>query len=89
MCHVSVGHTARVLEQAGISTVVIYIHAFRHQAHFLRLPRTLVTPNLLGRTVGIPGDIAGQRRVVLSALRLLDEAHSPGTIVDLETTSTA
>ncbi len=79
----SVGHTARVLEAGGISTVVIYIRAFRYQARYLAVPRTVVTPNLLGRTVGRVGDAAGQRAVVRAAVRLLAEAPAPGTILDL------
>jgi hypothetical protein len=80
---VSVGHTARVLEANGISTVVIYIRAFRHQAQYLKVPRTVVTPNLLGRTVGRVGDAEGQRTVVRAAVRLLAEATAPGAILDL------
>jgi hypothetical protein len=79
---VSVGHTARVLEANGISTVVIYIRAFRHQAQHLAVPRTVVTSNLLGRTVGRVGDIEGQRAVVRAAVRLLAEAQAPGVILD-------
>lgn len=83
MCHVSVGHTARVLEEAGISTVAIFIRAFRHQAVNLKVPRVVVTPNILGRTVGRVGDVQGQEKVVRQALRLLEEAEAPGTIWDL------
>ena len=83
MCHVSVGHTARVLEEAGISTVVVYIQAFRHQAVNLKVPRAVVTSNILGRTVGMVGDAEGQRRVVREALRMLETAEVPGAIVDL------
>jgi hypothetical protein len=80
---VSVGHTARVLEASGISTVAIYIRAFRHQAQYLKVPRTVVTPNLLGRTVGRVGDVEGQRTVVRATVRLLAEATAPGEILDL------
>lgn len=78
----SVGHTARVLEQAGISTVCVYIRAFRHQAHWLKLPRTLVTQHILGRTVGAPGDVERQRAVTLAALRLLETAPAPATVAE-------
>ena len=79
----SVGHTARVLEETGISTVVIYIRAFRHLAQQLKVPRTVVTSNLLGRTVGRVRDVEGQRNVVRSALHLLAGAAMPGAILDL------
>lgn len=78
----SVGHTARVLEEGGISTVVMYIRAFRHHALNLKVPRTLLTPNILGRTVGRVGDADGQREVVRKALMLLEEAETPGAILE-------
>ncbi len=77
------GHTARVFEANGISTVVIYIRAFRHHAQYLKVPRTVVTSNLLGRTVGRVGDVEGQRHGVRSALCLLTDATRPGAILDL------
>ena len=82
MCHVSVGHVARAVEEAGIPTVSIYIRAFRHRATQMHLPRTLVTPHLLGRTVGAPGDAEDQRQVVRAALHMLESATEPATIVD-------
>jgi len=39
----------------------------------------LVTPHLMGRTVGPVGDRARQREVVEAALRLLVEAQAPAT----------
>lgn len=63
--------------------MAIYIRAFRHHAQHLKVPRTVVTSNLLGRTVGRVGDVEGQRRVVRAALRLLAEATAPGAILDL------
>ncbi len=78
----SVGHTARALEAAGIATVAIFIRAFRHQAEFLKVPRTLITPHLMGRTVGPPGKVERQRQVVRAALDLLAHADHPGSIVE-------
>ncbi len=57
-----------MLEEAGISTVCVYIRAFRHHAYLLKPPRTLVTQHILGRTVGAPGDAERQRAVVRAAL---------------------
>ena len=79
----SVGHAARVLEEAGIATVCVYIRSFRHQAHLLKPPRTLVTQHILGRTIGAPGDVERQGNVVRAALELLDTAKSPGTVLEL------
>ncbi len=55
------------------------MRAFAHVAGRLRLPRVLVTPHLMGRTVGPVGDRARQRQVVQTALRLLVEAPGPET----------
>ena len=55
-----------------------------HQAHLLSLPRALITQHILGRTVGAPHDDKGQREVVRAALRLLEDAQSPGTVVELQ-----
>ncbi len=80
----SVGHTARVLEEAGISTVCLYIRAFRHQADLLKVPRALITPHILGRTVGGVGQVQRQRKVVLSALYLLEAASGPGAVAEFD-----
>ncbi|MDP1546313.1 MAG: hypothetical protein Q8L87_09845 [Anaerolineales bacterium] len=37
----------------------------------------------MGRTLGAPGDNETQRKVIMAALELLENASSPGTIVDL------
>lgn len=80
----SVGHVARALEGAGVPTVAVFIRAFRHVAVAMTLPRVLVTPHLMGRTVGPPGAADRQRRVVQAALELLVDAGAGGTIVELE-----
>ena len=79
----SVGHVARVFEAAGIPTVVVGIQAFRVRLAAMRVPRLLLTPNVLGQTLGAPYDAAGQRAVLRAALNLLDEALSGGTIAEL------
>lgn len=84
MCHGSVGLVARELEAAGIPTVSIFIRAFRHRAVQLQVPRVVITPHLMGRTVGPVGDRARQRQVVEAALELLEQADEAGTIVNLE-----
>jgi hypothetical protein len=60
--------------------VSIFVGAFEHVARRLRLPRVLVTPHLMGRTVGPVGDRARQRAVVEAALGLLVEAEGPETV---------
>ena len=82
----SVGHTARVLEEAGISTVCVFIRAFRHHAENLKPARTLITPHLLGRTIGPPGDACRQREVVKAALGLLEKSGEGPAIVEFSET---
>jgi hypothetical protein len=83
VCHVSVGHVARLLEQAGIPTVIVAVRAFRPRMEVMQLPRLLLTPHLMGRPVGAPGDKIGQRQTLLAALELLEGAEGGGTIVEL------
>lgn len=80
MCHVSVGHVARSLEEAGIATVVIGIRAFQQRVEGMSLARLVIAPHLLGRTLGRPGDRAGQRAVIKGALGLLKEAEEAGAV---------
>jgi len=83
---VSVGHVARLLEEAGISTVIIAARAFRPRLEVMTLPRLLLTPHLMGRPLGPPGDCERQRATILAALALLESATEAGTIVELEGT---
>lgn len=61
----------------------MFVRAFAHVAGRLQVPRVLVTPHLMGRTIGPVGDRNRQREVVLAALRLLVEAPGPATRQDL------
>ena len=78
----SVGHLARLLEQAGIATVIIAIHAFKKRLKVMTPARLLLTPHLMGKPLGSPNDTERHRAVVLAALRLLKEAKRAGTIVN-------
>ena len=80
----SVGHVARAIEAVGIPTVTVPIQAFRYQAVNLQLPRALVTPFLLGRNLGLPGNVAQQMGVIRAALALLESAEGVSTVVDYE-----
>ena len=61
----------------------MFIRAFRHTAVTSQVPRVLVTPHSMGRTIGPAGDGRRQRQVVEAALDLLVEAQEP-TIRDFE-----
>lgn len=59
--------------------MAVFIEAFAHLGRRLRVPRVLVTPHLMGRTIGPVGDRTRQRQVVQAALRLLADADQPET----------
>ncbi|MDW7709928.1 MAG: hypothetical protein SCH98_05595 [Deferrisomatales bacterium] len=80
----SVGHVARVAEEAGIPTVGVYVKAFEGVAKEMSLPRVLVTRHPVGRPLGAPGDADRQRAVLLAALELLEKAPANGTVRELE-----
>ena len=74
----TVGHVARAIEAIGIPTVCVYIEAFRPDAELLKPARTLVTPHLMGRPLGLPHHREQQLAVIRAALRLLETAdHAP------------
>ena len=79
----SVGHLARLIEEAGTPTVAVYVNAFKHVAKAMRLPRVLVTRHPIGRTLGAPGDAERQREVLERALDLLESAESGETLIEL------
>lgn len=79
----SVGHVARAAEQAGISTVGIYVAAFRHVAEVMALPRTLVTRHPFGRPVGPVGDKARHRAVVTAALDMVGAVDHGGAVATM------
>ncbi len=74
MCHVSVGHVARLLEAAGIATVIVAARAFEPRLKAMRLPRVLLTPRLMGRPIGPPLNRTRQRETLLAAFELLEQA---------------
>ncbi|MDM8515482.1 hypothetical protein QUF76_04725 [Desulfobacterales bacterium HSG16] len=80
----SVGHVARLLEESGIPTVVIAVASFRRRMEIMSLPRVLLTPHMMGRPLGYPGDHKRQREVLLAALDLFNTAEKPKTIVELD-----
>ena len=63
------------LEAEGIPTVSISL--IREHTVALKAPRALWVPFMLGRPYGVPNDAAFQRKVALSALRLLERTDGP------------
>jgi hypothetical protein len=82
VCYVSVGHVARIVEEAGISTSAIYVRAFQHVAEEMKLPRVAVSRFPMGRPLGAAGDHDSHRRVTMAALELFDSATGR-TMVEL------
>ena len=79
----SVGHVARLMEDAGIATVVIAADAFRPRLEAMSLPRLLLTPHPMGRVLGAPGDVERQTEVLEAALRFLDEAEEGQMVMNM------
>ncbi len=69
-----------MLEERGFSTVAIA--SVRAQAEKTRPPRALWTTSQLGRPLGEPGDARFQRRVLLTALGLLERTDGPVILED-------
>jgi hypothetical protein len=68
------------LEEEGIATAAIAL--IRPQAENTKPPRALWVPFELGRPFGPPGDPAFQKRVILTALRMLIKDGEPVRIID-------
>jgi hypothetical protein len=71
---------AHYLEEEGVASVAIAL--IRPQAEHTRPPRALFVPFELGRPIGPPGDPDFQKRVIVSALRLLEAKPVASLIVD-------
>ena len=75
------GQVARVLEENGISTIVLSM-----TPEFTRevgIPRVAAIEYPYGRTVGDVNDSEGQRRVLMAALEFLEKADAPGQVCNL------
>ncbi len=78
------GGLAHYLENDGLATSQISL--IRIHTEIIRPPRALWVPFILGRPLGQPGDAAFQRRVLSTALGLLErpEADAPVLVDHLE-----
>jgi hypothetical protein len=75
-----VGLVARVVEEAGIPTVVV--STGRDLTEQVRPPRSLFVNFPMGNPFGRPGDAAMQDRILRDAVGLFDTVDEAGTIVD-------
>ena len=75
------GLVARVVEEAGIPTVLV--STGRDLTQQVLPPRSVFVNFPMGNPFGRPNDRDLQRRILLDAMCLLETAAEPGTIVDL------
>lgn len=80
MCNQTVCLIAAELERQGIATVCLVL--LREVAEAVRPPRALAVPFAHGFPLGAAGDVEGQRRVIESALRLLEIDAQPPILED-------
>jgi hypothetical protein len=73
---------ARVIEAAGISTVVVTMMPYWSEK--VGVPRTLGVEFPFGHPLGHATDRDEQLAVIREALRVLREAHEPGIVEHLE-----
>lgn len=71
MCTRAVGGLAHYFEGLGLPTTQISL--IRQHTEQIKPPRALWVPFELGRPLGVPNDADYQKRVLLSALKLLEE----------------
>jgi len=79
-----VGLVARVLEEAGIPTVVVNMMPAYQPT--VGMPRVAAVAHPFGRPFGAVGDAGRQRAVLESALAVLATATVPGAVVNLHYT---
>lgn len=71
----------REFEAAGVATVTL--SSIPALTASVGVPRVAAIEFPGGRPLGQPGDREGQTAVLRAALRVLEEAPGPGTVVDL------
>jgi hypothetical protein len=73
---------ARILEERNIATVIIAIKSFQPAFERMRVPRLVSTPFPMGRPLGFPGDGEQKKRIISTALDLIDRATTGGSFRD-------
>ena len=79
--HQTVGLVARVIEEAGIPTVLV--STGRDLTQQVRPPRSVFVNFPMGNAFGRPFDAALQRRILRDALALAQDATAGGALADL------
>jgi hypothetical protein len=78
-----VGHIARVFEEAGIPTVAFGVQAFKSRMLPMSIPRLVLTPEMMGKTLGRPNDNAAQLNYLRAGLDLLEKAREGKTLIEM------
>jgi D-proline reductase (dithiol) PrdB len=76
-----VGLVARIVEQAGISTVVV--STARDITQQVKPPRAVFVNHPMGNTFGHAGDRALQSRILREALNMVVHVTEAGRLIDL------
>jgi D-proline reductase (dithiol) PrdB len=76
-----VGLVARVVEEAGIPTVLV--STGRDLSVQVKAPRTAFVNFPMGNPFGRPFDVARQRAILLDALRAVETVKIGGMLIDL------
>ena len=77
------GLTDRGLEAAGIPTVALGVQAFKSRMLPMSIPRLVLTPELMGKTLGRPGDKQTQIDYLEVGLSLLESALEGNTLIEM------
>ena len=75
------GLVQREIEAAGITTITL--SNIPNLTASVSPPRIAAIEHPLGRTVGKPGDVEGQRAVLAATFQALEEMETPGSIKHL------
>jgi hypothetical protein len=78
-----VGLVCRLLEERGIATV--YVATGRDLTELVRPPRALFVNHPMGNNFGRPGDVRMQTDILRTALAMIHNVESAGTLVDYPT----
>jgi D-proline reductase (dithiol) PrdB len=81
MCHQSVGLIANGIEGAGMTTILVSLRP--NVTHGIGIPRAIHIRFPMGNPMGEPGKPAQQRRILLSALEVMEQLSEPDQIVEL------
>ena len=77
------GLTDRGFEAAGIPTVAFGVQAFKSRLLPMSIPRLVLTPELIDKTLGRPHDKSTQMEYLKTGIGLLESATVGKTLIEL------